>query len=289
VTIEQALIVARFAHYASLLVLFGVSLFPSYAGLDGTRLGWLRRTTAAFAAAALLTAAGWYALTAASMAGGFGAAVNRDVLVTVAGSTSFGKVWIAHAGLILVVLLLSPFPAGRKAVSWLAGLSLAAMAATGHGPAPGGAAGAAHAVADAVHLLAAGWWVGGLWALAVVLRRESGEALSPVLAGFSGVGGFAVAALVLSGVVNAWFLVGSPERLVATEYGRLLLLKLALFLGMAGLAAANRFWITPRIAAPDPEARWLRRLRRQVWLEQALGAGVVAIVSVLGMIQPAAG
>ena len=286
-TIEQALIVARFTHYAALLVLFGASLFPFYAGLDRSRLGWLRPSVVAFAAAALLTALAWYGLTAASMAGTFAAAVAPDTLGAVFQTMTFGQVWLARMALILIALLIAAAPIRRAVVPWLAGLSLAGIAATGHGPLPDGPTGLAHALADALHLLAAGWWLGGLWALAATLRQAPGPEVGPVLVRFSGIGYLAVAILVLTGLANAWLLVGSPERLVGTTYGRLLVIKIALFLGMAALAAANRFWITPHLAASVGDPCWLSRIRRHVWLEQALGVGVVALVGVLGTLQPA--
>ena len=114
--------------------------------------------------------------------------------------------------------------------------------------------------------------------------RASGE----LLMRFSGVGYVAVAVLVVTGVVNSWFLLGSIEALTSGVYGRLLLLKLALFGGMAALAASNRFWITPRLHRADADGigLWLHRIRRHVAAELALGLLVVAIVAVLGTLQP---
>ena len=56
-----------------------------------------------------------------------------------------------------------------------------------------------------------------------------------------------VAALLGTGIVNAWILVGSLHALLVTEYGRLLMLKLAVFAIMLAFAAVNRFWLTPRL------------------------------------------
>ena len=68
------------------------------------------------------------------------------------------------------------------------------------------------------------------------------------LHGFGTVGTIVVAALVITGLINAWLLVG-PDNISAlrtTFYGRLLLAKLALFAAMLGFAALNRFRLTPR-------------------------------------------
>jgi putative copper resistance protein D len=299
------LIVSRFAHYGAVLALFGGALFPVYAGsgLPSTevRLGaWLRRMLAAAAILSLASGAAWFLLTAASMAGDLKSALDLGVLATVVRSTDFGPLWLARLALILVVLLTLRAPRNRPARSVIAvsGLSVAALATTGHARMPGGWGGAFHALADATHLLAAGVWLGGLWPLGVCLAwasrtPDTADDLDAgrMLSRFSGIGYLAVGVLVVSGVVNSSYLVGSPGRLFGSDYGRLLLAKVALFIAMAALAAANRFWITPALlsgqSAGDP--RWLFRMRRHVLFEQLLGIAVIAVVSVLGTTEPGAG
>ncbi len=58
---------------------------------------------------------------------------------------------------------------------------------------------------------------------------------------------------------------------------------------MAMLAGANRFWITPGLHAAKigTETLWLRRIRRHVAAEMALGLLVIALVSLFGTLQPA--
>jgi copper resistance protein D len=100
--------------------------------------------------------------------------------------------------------------------------------------------------ADALHLLAAGAWIGGLLALAHILAADQ-EDVGQVLMRFSGMGYVAVAVLMASGLVNGWYLVGSLAALMGTSYGQLLLVKLCLFAGMLGLALTNRFWLVPSL------------------------------------------
>jgi putative copper resistance protein D len=113
---------------------------------------------------------------------------------------------------------------------------------------------------------------------------------SVALLRFSGIGYTAVAALVISGLINTWFLVGSVSALTGSLYGQLLVAKLSLLGGMLALAALNRFWLVPSLmrakADGQPEALF-GRLRRHVLGEQAIGLIIVFIVSVLGMMQPA--
>ncbi len=148
--------------------------------------------------------------------------------------------------------------------------------------------------ADVLHLLAAGVWIGALAGLLLLLpRRRSGAdptQLHAALAGFSGVGSMAVAVLLLSGLVNSWFLIG-PSRIVdmpSSTYGLLLLAKLALFAAMLGLAALNRFRLTPALGGSlgtDPGGA-VDALRRSLLLETGGGVLVLAVVSWMGAIAP---
>src|SRR6266403_472736 len=151
--------------------------------------------------------------------------------------------------------------------------------------------------ANAAHLLAAGAWLGGLVPLGFILldySRGDGEPIvdvDPILLRFSSMGYVAVATLIVSGLVNSWFLVGSVSSLLKTPYGQILLGKLALFAAMLALAAANRFWLVPRMiqtrAGSGAPAVWLGRLRYHVIGEQFLGLMVLLAVSVLGTLRPA--
>ena len=89
--------------------------------------------------------------------------------------------------------------------------------------------------------------------------------------------------------VSTWVLAGSVSALFGTGYGRLLLIKVALFLVMVATAAVNRLVITPRLMQEfdikaGPEA--LRRLRNNSLIETAIGAIVLLIVAALGTLPP---
>jgi len=106
---------------------------------------------------------------------------------------------------------------------------------------------------------------------------------------FSALGIASVATLLASGIVNTWVLAGSVAALRDTDYGRLLLVKVALFLVMVAAAAVNRLVLTPRLVqeldmATGLEA--LRRLRNNSAIEAAIGAIILVIVGVLGTLPP---
>jgi putative copper resistance protein D len=308
-TLEAGLVAFRFLHYAALMVLFGVSLFPLYAypshfGDLPARLDrWLQLTLTTATFVALLSGIFCLLFTVANMTDTLSGAFEWNELWSVLSETGFGEVWVAR--LALIALLLGV--AGIRMVSvtrhpdrltlvLCAGV-LASLAGVGHTRVNEGIARLIHMGADGAHLLAAGAWLGGLVALAYILamacRPSSPDHsldASNVLLRFSGMGYVAVAVLIGSGLLNSWFLVGSFANLARTPYGQLLLVKLCLFAGMLALAALNRYWLLPSLLkenAIGQPAAWLIRLRHHILGEQALGLFVILIVSVLGTMQPA--
>jgi len=104
---------------------------------------------------------------------------------------------------------------------------------------------------------------------------------------FSQIGYAAVALILITGTVNSVLLVGSVHAFVATPYGRLLLVKIALVLTMIGLALVNRFRLLPRLRTDAIGLAPLRTLLRSVVAEQTLGLAILAVVAVLGTWPPA--
>ncbi len=203
--------------------------------------------------------------------------------------TRFGLVWTARLGLAVVLGALMLWPATRLLQLAAAAGLLALIALVGHAGTTPGIAGGIHLVSDMVHLLAAGAWVGALPALVLLLAnaRRSGDpawARYAVAATrrFSLLGIASVGALLASGLINSWNLLGSPRELVTTDYGRLVLVKIGLFAAMVGIASVNRFHLTPRL----PEAGALRELQRNSLAETGLGLCVLLVVGVLGTLSP---
>jgi putative copper resistance protein D len=280
--LEAGLVVSRFFHFIALLLLFGWLLFPL--AVDRGRPP-PRRALLALVVLALLSGAGWFVLTAGSMDGDLSHALAPATLLAVVTQTDFGPLWLARLGLITVIapwVAFTPAPRPRSLLLTAAsGIALASLAGTGHARIGDGATVAFHTGADALHLVAAGAWLGGIVGLAAMLRGETDAHRTAAVRSFSGLGYGAVAVLLASGLVNAWTLLSGPTALVLTDYGRLLSIKIVLFLAMLALAAANRSWLTPKPGSENAPAV-ATRLRRNVLIELALGAAVVAIVSVLG-------
>ncbi len=310
---NEFLVAARTVHYASTLVLFGelvlvlVVAMPAWrdarragtgngVGIDiEGRLSALLRWSVI---ASFASGAAWLAAEAAAMSGSpIAQAIAPDAVGLVLGKTAFGRVWTLRLGLVIVLwgLLLAMGRSVREprrlrlsiGAAGVAGVYLATLAWAGHAAGGHGPDGDVEIIADVVHLLAAGAWLGALPGFVAMLARTQAEDVAAYAAQrFSTLGVLCVCVLAASGLVNAWYRVGDVPALVGTDYGRLLLAKLALFVSMLAVAMVNRGILTPRLAGRDRRA--LTLIRRNVLLEIAAGIGVVSIVGVLGVTIPAA-
>ncbi|MBI2260875.1 MAG: copper homeostasis membrane protein CopD [Caulobacterales bacterium] len=301
--LDGLVILLRLLQYGGAVVLLGTPLFLLY-GLrtsDGVALGWPRPLL--IVASALVAVGSVAALGAQTsvMAGSIAEGLKPASLGFMITGTSLGPAFLTRALVAAAALLLLVFARPSRPV-WiavaLAGLVAAASFAwTGHGAATEGPGRLVHLTADILHSWGAAVWLGALTALLILtVRHRSAPAadriLHQALHGFAGVGTASVAVLVLSGLVNSWFLVG-PDRLsglLTTPYGLLLTGKLIIFALMLVLAAANRFHLTPDLASALDDPEDLRvavgRLKRSLVLETLLALALLAVVAVMGTLAP---
>lgn len=306
--IGSGLVLARLPHYVAATTLFGASFFAVYAyeGVEPRALQlWRRRLLLWTAVAAMVSALLWFAFSVANMSGSLSDLIDPEVGWAVLHDTSFGTVWagrtLVGAAIVLLMVANRSSTTNRRwdvFIAILAAILLASLAGVGHSQAEQGWASVLHITSDAAHLLAAGAWLGGLVPLAYLLCRRSKTSdeewpTISVLLRFSNMGYLAVTTLVGTGLVNSWYLVGSVPNLLTTAYGQVLLAKLLLFGGMLALAMANRFSLVPAVMGLGPDASAergdaapLRKLCKHVLGEQALGAMIIAIVSLLGTMAP---
>ena len=165
-----------------------------------------------------------------------------------------------------VLLLVVSFRGGRQTryVTWLGiAVIVASFAAMGHTRSHTGAA--LLGTLLTVHVGVAAFWFGALMPLLLVLRHSATTEATRLLGAFSAVAVRAIPALFVAGLVLATLLIGSIGGLV-TPYGGLVMLKLALFVLLLGLAAANRYRWTTRFAL-DGNAD---RLRQSIIAESLL-------------------
>ena len=214
-------------------------------------------------------------------------AARFAALVTVAHDTQFG-----HLVLLRLRCCCWPLPCwAAVAGAWsrrslLTGAALAMQGGVGHAGATGGTVGAMLLVSEALHLLAAGAWLGGLLPLFLLAGALPPRAAATACEHFTPVGLSAVLVIACTAVVQAWQLIGSLAGLFGTAYGHIALLKLALFLALLLLAGINRFVLTDRLRDPaHPVTRTL--LRSSLGVETLLGAAVILVAAFLASGIPA--
>jgi copper resistance protein D len=266
---------------------------------------WRRISLMWGTAIALVTWVVWLAFIAAGMSGqSLADSLNADVLSAVLERTTFGHVWALRCALLVLLALVlfwgarrdSEVRAPEVAGAAIALVLLVTLAWTGHAAGTPRATRPLHLTADALHLLGAGLWLGALLPLLLVLNRAcSGGAPAWTAVAveatrrFSRLGLVAVLMLLVTGVVNAWLLVGSVPALVDSPYGQLVTAKIVLFVIIVAIAAVNRLRLSPRMQLDRGSGGQLalRHLRRNVIAELALGATIIAAAGTLGTLPPA--
>jgi copper resistance protein D len=312
--VDDPLVYARALHFGATLTVAGVVFFVVFiaeaalreagaplSGVVRRRLGWLAWIALIIT---VLSGAAWLFLVAQSISDQlFENVFSRGILWTVLSETDFGRDWLVRLALAcLLGALFIPFLSTKRApagwVNAIAVLAAAALVGTlawaGHAVGGSGIEGSVHPAADILHLIAAAGWVGALLPLALLLGTAGCDARSLAAARiatvrFSTLGVVTVGTLLITGTINTWYLAGSISALTETDYGRLLLLKIALFFGMVAIAAFNRLRLTPLLIGGAGERATplvLRQLRRNVAIEIAAGAGILAIVAILGVTPP---
>lgn len=303
---DWPLIAVRFALYATLSGLFGLSAFSLYGLKAGERADALalRPWLVGSGLLGLLFSGIALALLAAAMAGAPPWPIDQEAIGMLLSGSATGTAWEARMAALVVASIAALVAAGRAAllglVAFAAAVALATLAWTGHGAMDEGAVGWVHLGADILHLLAGGAWAGALLGLVLLVVRPVGRVDAAhltlthrALHGFGLVGSILVGTIVVTGVVNAWLLVGLANLpdLPTTRYGQLLIAKLALFGTMLALASLNRFRLTPAfersIAAADHHGA-LRALRRSLAVEASCAVAILALVAWLGTLEPPA-
>ena len=137
-------------------------------------------------------------------------------------------------------------------------------------------------LAQLVHLLAVGLWMGGLVALLVSVRGETNEDKAIAVRRFSRWAGVWLVALAASGAIRAVDEVGTLDALTSTDFGRLLIVKTLFFTALGVLGALNHFWSVPAAV------RTLGRLRRVGRLEIGIAITTLVVTGFLVNLAPPA-
>lgn len=288
---HAALVVVLFLHYAAALTIFGAAAFRLLLSeTDGEIDSALTHGLKILFAILAVSAIAMVMAVAASMGGDSSSALDVSTVRDVLTGTRFGHEWQWHLGIIVLVGSVIGLAPLRRPWLALAGVPLlASLAFVGHAAMVEGGAGDLRRLNQALHLLAAGAWLGGLLPLAVIvfMDRRGPESMRPVLLRFSAYGTVAVALVLITGIFNTVALVGTIHGLIGTAYGWILLVKLALVATMIGFALHNRFHLTTRLLAHPGQT--VHHLRVSVGIEIVTGLVVVLAACLLGTLAPPIG
>ncbi len=267
---------ARYAAYAGFTLLVGGAAFvltcwPRGAGARAVQrvvtVGWVGLAAATLAMLLLRTPY----TGSGELADAFDLAGLGDVVGTKTGTALVSRLLLLAAAALFVAVLFGTYarethapdddgtdpvrtdPARRRDL--VTGLALGGTAvATGlavtwaaAGHASTGIQTAVAMPVDVVHLLAVALWLGGLAALAAALYSAgdaSGTGTVPreAVLRFSRIALGAVTVLAATGLYQSWRQVGSWSALTGTDYGRLLLLKIALVAALVATGWFSRRW-----------------------------------------------
>lgn len=301
--IEASIIGLRALQYGASALLFGLPAFLIYTGASRHDLDLRRARPALLWAAVILILAAPAALVVhtAVMTGSLTEAIKPETLGMMISAMALGAALVVRAIVAFValaaILLIKPGARLWWVTAGLGGIITASFAWTGHGAATEGPGHEIHLASDILHALAASLWIGALAAFAALAWWRPTDpsrhdmALTEALSGFARVGTWAVAVLVMTGLINSLYLVGwnGLPLLAATLWGQLLIAKLGLFMAMVALAALNRFQLTARLKSADAGTTVaIGHLRASLLCEFGLAIAVLALVAVMGTLAPPA-
>lgn len=280
---EGALIGARWALMIDLALLMGLPLFWWAMGMGGQRA-----VLALLAVGGMALSALWLLASAAAMTGTAITSPDWPTAVILLTMTSIGPVLAVRTSALLFALLFASAKRYRLTLA-PAAVAAATLAWTGHAGATEDMAGTLHRAADVAHIWAAAAWIGALAVLlhAVVTLRHDVQRVAAMLSGFALMGTLIVATLIVSGAINLVMIVGLAQlpALAGSRYGLLLGAKLALFGLMLGLAAMNRWRLTPLLERGETQ-RAIAHLRLSLGIETGAAVAIIGLVAWLGTLDP---
>jgi putative copper export protein len=257
---------------------FGGGLTAAAPAVDGVRL---RVTFAALAVLAMQAL-----VEPVHLADAWSGLADTHLLRLFLGSSTATAIGVRFAGLICLVLALRRPTLHRQALALTGALAVVgSFLLTGHTSVDPQRLWLAPLLF--IHLSIVAFWLGSLWPLRQVLSLEARTAAAQVVAAFSVAAIWLVPVIALAGASMAVLLLPDVAALWQ-PYGRLLLVKVALFALLMGLAALNRLRLTPALAQGERQAP--ARLGTSIALEYTLICATLVVTAVMtGSYSPTSG
>lgn len=270
----------RFAAFAAALIVVGAAALAAYSRDAAVRERL--RTVVAIAATAGATAVGVVLVSQAARATGRPLLSGVGATWDLATNTRTGQFGLARAVLFTAAAGAAWWSTAWRRGQWLiVGLGAASMVAVSLSGHPwSSSAPSVAVVADFLHQVFAGIWIGGLVALLLSLRVAADRI--GLVYRFSQLAGVCAAGVLVSGSVSGYLNVRSFDVVLTTGYGQLLVIKVVGFAAVCGFGWVNRRRYIPLLA------KTLEPLTRSLRIEVAVAAVVLAVTAGLVNQPPAA-
>ncbi|EMX4398374.1 copper resistance protein CopC [Listeria innocua] len=246
-SVQKAILYIGFSLFIGMLV-FGLGLYPRKEQLTAkitTRLKKIIWFALAFLGTALLMQL--FVQTSITTGVSISESFQPDKLAAFL-TTKTGYIWLSELISWLVLVIFTVIMVRKnKQWSWFALLTESALigylifAKAQNGHAAASADKIVSITADMLHMIAASVWVGGILVLLFVLPK-TGKARE-VWSRFAIVAIIAVASILVSGLLMAVMNIGQMANLFTTNYGKILLFKIGLFLLMALLGLGHYIYL----------------------------------------------
>ncbi len=239
----------------------------------------LRRLAGLSGAMALVLGIAWFLAEAGQVAD------SRDIAATVRAVPDFvaylpfGQVLLARLVLIALALALLARPLVALAPALVA---VVLQPWLGHAT----QVGSGLTASEALHLLAAGLWFGELVPLLLCLRALPVRDAARACRRFAWIGLPSVLVLAGTGPAQGLVLTNGAMGLPGTPYGRVVLLKAALFVLALAFAARNGLALTPQLGRRPALSR---ALAASIGIEAAIGGAIVLAAGWLAQLAPGGG
>ncbi|ELY0462714.1 copper resistance protein CopC [Listeria innocua] len=246
-SVQKAILYIGFSLFIGMLV-FGLGLYPRKEQLTAkitTRLKKIIWFALAFLGTALLMQL--FVQTSITTGVSISESFQPDKLAAFL-TTKTGYIWLSELISWLVLVIFTVIMVRKnKQWSWFALLTESALigylifAKAQNGHAAASADKIVSITADMLHMIAASVWVGGILVLLFVLPK-TGKARE-IWSRFAIVAIIAVASILVSGLLMAVMNIGQMSNLFTTNYGKILLFKIGLFLLMALLGLGHYIYL----------------------------------------------
>lgn len=144
-------------------------------------------------------------------------------------------------------------------------------------------------VSDILHVIAAALWTGGLGFLVIALliaEADRWPLAARCVPRFSNMAVGSVVALLTAGAISAYLQLRTWSAFWETEYGLLVLAKIALVIPLLALGAFNNRYSVPCLKAGTASVLERRRFLRAVGAELLIMVSIVAVTAVLVNAEP---